>query len=714
MRKAIICMLCLVGFSISLFSDQTNSTGNEPKYYENAKVVRVKYTSGESFVQRSYDEGFEQATVNLPVFEKDKAGTTAGRLEFYLGRSNYLRLDFDTEVIFSEIPALRTTNATLRVLKGGIYLDIDSLDAEKDIEVQTPDCGIFLLDRGIVRINVNEAGFTEVYVFEGTAEVAGDNTGRIVRANQKTIMAGGDFRERPFYFQSSDRDGFDQWNEQRNRTIGYSRQSASRYLESGYEDYEYELSHSGRWVYEPDYTTYIWIPYNITATWRPYWHGRWIWHPYYGYVWNSFDSWGWFTHYYGRWHWSYHYGWHWMPGYHWSPAWVSWFWNDYYYGWCPVNYWNKPLIVINKRWLRNYNYRKGIPIHSRSNIIIKKNQLSSSHIHKVALKRNALSQFSTKSLTYRGSPPRNQLKHQRIRMTDARGRQLEFKKGGITARGKSGQFRATGSQKRALKYSSRENASRRPFKSYRSTVKSRTPYRNRTPKSYRSQRSSNKGSSYRSYRGSRKSSSSSRKSYRRSSSSSRKRSGSGNRATKRKKDQPYYGSRTTRSTPQYRKSATPPSYSSKRKSYTSRSSRNITTQYHSSTRSNNRSQPRTYTRYRSRNQSTSQTTRPRTYTSRNHRSNYRSSTRSYNRSTTRSPSSRSYRSSRSPSRPTSRSYTRSPKSQPRSYSRSRRSSSSRSYSRSRSSSSRSRRSSSSRSRSSSSRSSSRSSGRKKN
>ncbi|MFC2155717.1 hypothetical protein ACFLRB_04415, partial [Acidobacteriota bacterium] len=61
--------------------------------------------------------------------------TTEGRLELYLGRLNYLRLDYDTEIEFVKVPALRTTGMSIRVNRGGIYLDIENLDYEKDVEV---------------------------------------------------------------------------------------------------------------------------------------------------------------------------------------------------------------------------------------------------------------------------------------------------------------------------------------------------------------------------------------------------------------------------------------------------------------------------------------------------------------------------------------------------------------------------------------------------
>jgi hypothetical protein len=541
MKHIFMISLCLILVHSIVLADNPDPTKFEPKYYENAKVIRVKYSSGETFVQRSYDEGLEEATINLPVFEKDKAGTTSGRLEFYLGRLNYLRLDFDTEVIFTEVPSLGKTNLNLRIIKGGAYLDIAQIDNEKDIEIQTPDCGVFLLDRGLYRINVSEAGNTEIYAYEGIAEVAGDDYSRNVHANQKTVMATGTVSERPFYFQASDRDGFDEWNEQRNRTIGYSRQSSSRYLESGYEDCEYELSHSGRWVYEPEYTNYVWIPYHIGSSWKPYWNGRWIWNPYYGYVWNSYDSWGWYTHYYGRWQWSSFYGWYWIPGYQWSPAWVSWFWGSSYYGWCPLSYWNRPFIVIHKKWLKNYHYRKGMPINASSSIIIRKNQLSASHINKVALRSSDLAKTSLRTLAFRGNAPRDRMATANVNVSDARGRTVQYKRSGLVSDSK---IRTR--QGDSFKYSRDANSSARPFQSSRSAQKERSSFRSTTSKS--TFRSQDKSAERKVYRSSPKSTTTWKgTSSRKYSSSPAKRSSSGKSATKRKKDQPYFGSRTTSS-----------------------------------------------------------------------------------------------------------------------------------------------------------------------
>jgi len=442
MKKTMIAIASLLLLSGACWSDDMEVNANEVKYYDNAKVVRIKTVEGEGFVQRSYDEGNEEATVNLPLFEKDTVGTTEGRLAVYLGRMNYLRLDADSIAVLEKVPQLRRTDLNVRLSQGSIYLDIESLDQEKGIEIQTADCGIFLLSKGVYRVNSNQEGRTEVIVLEGIAEVAGRENSHNVRENQMIVMEGGEVAERPFYFSAADKDDFDQWNNEQSRELGYARIGTSRYLQSGYEDNEYEMSRAGRWSYMSDFNSYGWIPYNTGSDWRPYSNGRWVWNPHYGYVWTSYDTCGWFTHHYGRWHWSTNQGWCWLPSYHWSPAWVSWFGNDHYYGWSPLSWWNRPIIIINNHWDRRYDYRRGIPHHSRSTIIIRKNELSAANIHRVALNRSTLGQNAGGTISYRGISPTDRPVLNKVTVINAKGRSVTYKQGGIVSANK---YRAQGS-----------------------------------------------------------------------------------------------------------------------------------------------------------------------------------------------------------------------------------------------------------------------------
>ena len=449
MKKIMIACVSLFLLSAACWSDDLESNANEIKYYDNAKVVRIKNVEGEGFVQRSYEEGNEEATANLPLFEKDTVGTTEGRLAIYLGRLNYLRLNGDSVVVLEKIPQLRKTDLTVRLEQGDIYLDIENLDREKEIEVQTPDCGVFLMDKGVYRISVKPDSLTEVVVMEGIAEVAGRESSRNVRENQKIVMARGEVEERPYYFYASDKDDFDRWNDDQNRELGYARYSTSRYLQSGYEDYEYDMSRSGRWSYMSEFNSYVWIPYAANADWRPYSNGRWVWNPYYGYVWTSYDTCGWFTHHYGRWHWNYAYGWYWIPSYHWSPAWVSWFWDDNYYGWCPLSWWNRPVIIINNHWDHNFNYHHGIPHNSHSTIIIRKNELSAANINRIALSKSTLGKSADTAIAYRGKAPSERPALEKATVINARGKSVMYKQGGIVSTDK---YRAHGSDIRDAVY----------------------------------------------------------------------------------------------------------------------------------------------------------------------------------------------------------------------------------------------------------------------
>ena len=421
-------------FSLGVFLPAQTSGEDETfraKYYENAKVVRVKYVDGEAFVDRSYDEGQEEATVNLPLFEKDTVETTDGRMEIYLGSLNYLRLDYDTRINLEKLPALRHTSLTMNIRHGGVYLDVNNLEYERDMEIQTPDCGIFVLGRGVLRINVTPGQGTEVLIKEGLVEVAGTSYNRDLRSGQKVVFLDGNVREHPFYFRTAAMDEFDQWHRSRDQELGTARYGTSRYLDEGYSDYEYELSRYGRWQFNSTYNRHIWIPHHLMSGWRPYYHGRWVWNPYYGYVWTSYDPWGWFTHHYGRWHWDLGMGWYWIPGYRWSPAWVAWYWGDTYYGWSPLSYWNRPIFVHNRRWDRRYRYWRGLGRDSLSTVIIRKDRLLVSHISRHALNRPGNKMVIKNTIPFRGNAPGLRPKWKTIRVINAKGRDVLVKSGAL-------------------------------------------------------------------------------------------------------------------------------------------------------------------------------------------------------------------------------------------------------------------------------------------
>ncbi len=431
MKMIVMVALLLLLFNPVVYSDYYPQDEYTARSYDDARVVRINYSLGESYVDRSFEEGLEEAVVNLPIFNKDRVGTTDGRLELYLGRFNYLRLDYDSEILFYQAPRLGKTRTTIRIDRGGIYLYVNHLDYGRDIQVQTPDCGVFILENGRYRINVHTRGGTEILVYRGMTEVSGEYRGSNVRSMYGMTMFNGDVYQNPVPIIRSGQNDFELWNMERNRLISRLIGYRSRYLNPAYANYEYELSRSGRWSYDSSFRTHIWIPHNPGPTWKPYYRGRWIHHPYYGNVWTSYDSWGWYTHHYGRWHWSHAYGWYWIPGNKWSPAWVSWSWTDNYYGWCPLSIWNRPVIVINNQWMRNYPYRSGFPFNSSSVIVVNKDNLWSPRIHKAALSGNALFKMKNSRINFRGRQPKLTPKSHQVSVINAKGKTVKYKKKGF-------------------------------------------------------------------------------------------------------------------------------------------------------------------------------------------------------------------------------------------------------------------------------------------
>ena len=53
---------------------------NGAEYYDYS-FARMSYVTGDVFIERASDMGYEQGTVNLPVVENDKLGTRDGRAD---------------------------------------------------------------------------------------------------------------------------------------------------------------------------------------------------------------------------------------------------------------------------------------------------------------------------------------------------------------------------------------------------------------------------------------------------------------------------------------------------------------------------------------------------------------------------------------------------------------------------------------------------------
>ncbi len=356
-------------------------------YAIDPSIGRVSHLKGDVYIQRGSDLGFESATINFPVTEGDRIATADGMAEIYIGNSNYLRLDRDTKIDVLSLSG-RREGTVLRLWAGNLYISVNKLYGEREIEVQIDDVTVYVLQPGLYRINSFERNTAEIMVVKGAVEVQGLNGDSIVRSNQSLSWENGELQRVRTYY-SSNFDEFDDFNEGRESLIKRAR--VQRYLPSELYDYEWELTHYGRWHYLSPYG-WVWVPPYVFSEWRPYYWGRWVWYPW-GWTWVPYEPWGWVTFHFGRWHWHVSIGWYWVPTTVWGPAWVHWTWGDYWIGWCPIDIYNRPVIIINNYWVTHYHDRA--PSNSSSFVFIRKDQLTAPDVRRGVLEKERISQIGT-------------------------------------------------------------------------------------------------------------------------------------------------------------------------------------------------------------------------------------------------------------------------------------------------------------------------------
>ena len=369
--------------------------------YTNESIARLSHLTGSAFIQRASDIGYEECVVNTPVTEGDRLGTTDGRAEVRFGPGNYVRLDSETKVDFLGLPRKGEDAVRIRVWFGSVYFEVSRLAREKGVEIHTADTSFYVLDEGLYRVDVKENSETEVLVFRGLVEAAGEEGSTLIKAGQRLEASEGRF-SRPTQFMAAATDGFDRWNDSRN--VEVSKRLPKRYLDEDLGDFEAELAQNGEWVYLPP-SGNVWVPRGVGDDWRPYSNGRWTWLPLSGWTWLPYEPWGWATFHYGRWHWGVGMGWYWIPSSFWGPGWVDWWWDDLYFGWAPLSYWGYPVVVLDGgfygRWHGDY-----FPWNSHSLVVIRRDQLRAKNIAPVALRGDALKGLNRITLSSGGLPLR--------------------------------------------------------------------------------------------------------------------------------------------------------------------------------------------------------------------------------------------------------------------------------------------------------------------
>jgi hypothetical protein len=186
MRKlTYIAFSMLLVFSVVVFAGEAD--------YTNLTFARLSYITGNAYVQRAADLGYEAVVVNMPITEGDRVETDEGRAEIHLGGGIYLRMDYRTKVDFLDLPKRGSELTRLRHLAGHTYISVNRLDRDHPLEIHTMDVSLYILERGLYRIDVRENRETEILVFQGMAEAAGDSGSSLLKSGQRIEAAQGYF-----------------------------------------------------------------------------------------------------------------------------------------------------------------------------------------------------------------------------------------------------------------------------------------------------------------------------------------------------------------------------------------------------------------------------------------------------------------------------------------------------------------------------------------
>jgi hypothetical protein len=311
--------------------------------------ARVRYMEGEVSIWRDAASEFDAVTTNSPVTPGDRVIVDGGRAEVELADGTLVWLDRDTRIDFRTLVDANdeVQRVTLLALERGTTRieTPESSNPDAAMQVDTQSGSIYILSAGSFRVEAVN-GLTTLASLDGVAEFSGDNGSVLVRSGQRSAVEIGRSPRAPMRFNTRHQDDFDQYCVDRLQAYASGGTEDADGLEpvdlpDAVRPYATELSYYGRWSRIPTYGL-VWRP-RYAGAWNPYLRGFWSPDPT-GWVWVSHDPWGWAPYHYGRWDYAANLGWFWSPGAVWGGAWVSYAVGPTYIGWCPLNYYNRPIL----------------------------------------------------------------------------------------------------------------------------------------------------------------------------------------------------------------------------------------------------------------------------------------------------------------------------------------------------------------------------------
>ena len=279
------------------------------------RIVRLSYVDGN--VQRASADsfGYENATLNTPLVERDQIRTGQdGYAEIQFEDGSTIRMAPFSQITFSELARLSSgaTVTTADLDQGEAEFRVTRHNDDGLFTIRTHQRVITLKHTSRFRVTSSNSQPLEVVVWKGEVSLQDPDTGKEVAVKknetfqQDTLDAG-----RYDLQKDAQADDLDDWSSQREDYIG-------KYANAGYtgSPYQYglaDLNYYGQYYNLPGYG-YCWRPTNVNLGWDPFMNGYWTYSPAFGYTWVSAYPWGWMPYRYGHWVFVNGYGWVWQPG----------------------------------------------------------------------------------------------------------------------------------------------------------------------------------------------------------------------------------------------------------------------------------------------------------------------------------------------------------------------------------------------------------------
>jgi len=278
-----------------------------------ARIVRLSDIQGPVQIDRNTGQGYEKATVNMPLVEGMKLAAKAeGRAEVEFEDGSTVRITPNTKIEFTAL-SLQDSGAkvsTVTLTEGLAYFDYTAKQKDNVFTVIFKDEKVRPEEAVRFRVNLEEATAV-VAVFNGSLKLDGLSVPVEVSKNRSAIfdLTNGN---KSTIAKNIEEEPFDAWDKQQAK---YQQEYASK---GSYHNYPYgygvsDLNYYGNYTNVPGYGM-MWQPYFAGVGWDPFMDGSWMFYPGAGYTWVSAYPWGWMPYRYGAWNFVPGYGWMWAPG----------------------------------------------------------------------------------------------------------------------------------------------------------------------------------------------------------------------------------------------------------------------------------------------------------------------------------------------------------------------------------------------------------------